>query len=331
MEITLKTTAMNVKVSVIIPVYNVELYLEECLDSVLSQSLRDIEVILVNDGSTDRSFEIIENYAKNDNRIQVLNQDNKGVSAARNIGLSISRGEYILFVDSDDMIIENSLDLLYKQACEKNTEVLLGHAYRYFTNGEKIDFFYNRKKLDKDEVTDGKVLYSRLMEKSIFPPLVYLFFCKKDFLDKYDIRFKEGIIHEDELWCVKVIYQAKKITCTSFYTYLYRHREGSIMNSNNYKYRIDSMSTVVKDLCVIADNLNTSNKELECSGWIYIRVFWLFDQIGILSRLINTNNSEIMKVYRILIQRIYKLLTYRQQQICLAYYKNNFRILFDCD
>lgn len=323
-EITLNSIVMIVKISVIIPVYNVELYLKDCLDSVLNQSFRDIEVILVNDGSTDGSIDILNNYAKNDSRVRVINQENKGVSAARNTGLDLSNGEYILFVDSDDMLIENSLEHLYKQSCEKDTEVLLGHAYRYFSNEEKVDFFYNKAELDKFEVADGKTLYSKLMERNLFPPLVYLFFCKKDFLCKYRIRFKEGIIHEDELWCVMVICQANKTTCAPFYTYLYRCRDGSIMNSNNYKYRIDSMKTVVNELCLIADNM-TSIEELECSGWIYIRVFWLMDQIRLLSRRTHCLESSLFESCRLLILRVYNSLTYKQQKRCLIYYKNIFK------
>ena len=165
------------------------------------------------------------------------------------------------------------------------------------------------------------------MERNLFPPLVYLFFCKKDFLCKYRIRFKEGIIHEDELWCVMVICQANKTTCAPFYTYLYRYRDGSIMNSNNYKYRIDSMKTVVNELCLIADNM-TSIGELECSRWIYIRVFWLISQIGVLARAIKFKNNEILEFSSSLILKVYKLLNYKQQQICLTYYKYNFPILY---
>lgn len=311
-EITLNSIVMIVIISVIIPVYNVELYLKDCLDSVLNQSFRDIEVILVYDVSTDESIDILNNYAINDSRVRVINQENKGVSTVRNIGLDLFNGEYILFVDSDDMLIENSLEHIYNQSCEKDPEVLLGHAYRYFSNEEKVDFFYNKAELEKFEVADGKTLYSKLMERNLFPPLVYLFFCKKDFFYKYEIRFKKGIIREDELWCVMVICKANITTCAPFYTYLYRCRDGSIMNSNNYKYRIDSMKTVVSELCLIADNM-TSIEELECSGLIYIRVFWLVNQIRLLSGRIHSFESLLFESCRFLILKVYNSLTYKQK------------------
>ena len=98
-----------VKVSVVIPVYNVEGYLEECLDSVINQTLEDIEIICINDGSTDNSLEILEEYAKKDNRIKILNQENQGISATRNNGLKICKGKYICFLDSDDYLELNAL------------------------------------------------------------------------------------------------------------------------------------------------------------------------------------------------------------------------------
>lgn len=94
------------------------------------------------------------------------------------------------------------------------------------------------------------------------------------------------------------------------------------MNSNNYKYRIDSMKVVVRDLCLIADNLNTSDKGLECSGWIYMRVFWLLDQIRLLSERIHSFESCLFEFHKLLILRVYDRLTYKQQRASLIYYKN---------
>lgn len=98
------------KVSVIIPVYNVEKYLESCLESIKSQTFTDYELILINDGSTDESVAIMRRYAKTDARIRIISQSNRGVSAARNLGLSVAEGEYVLFVDSDDTILPDALE-----------------------------------------------------------------------------------------------------------------------------------------------------------------------------------------------------------------------------
>ena len=104
------------KISVIVPVYNVEKYLSECLDSVLSQDEKDIEVICVNDGSTDKSLEILKEYKEKDDRIIIVTQDNKGLAEARNSGLNVAKGEYIFFLDSDDKMREGTLSKLYSTA-----------------------------------------------------------------------------------------------------------------------------------------------------------------------------------------------------------------------
>ena len=109
------TTINNIKVSIILPVYNCETYLNRCLDSLLNQTFENIEIIAINDGSTDRSLEILDIYAKNDNRIKVINKKNTGVSDTRNIGLDESKGDYIVFVDSDDWIELNMIEDMSSQ------------------------------------------------------------------------------------------------------------------------------------------------------------------------------------------------------------------------
>ena len=114
-----------VKISVIIPVYNVEKYLKECLDSVINQTLKDIEIICVNDGSTDNSLNILENYAKKDNRIIVISQKNKGLSGARNTGLKYCSGEYVSFIDSDDYVSKDLFELTYNNAISNNSDLVI--------------------------------------------------------------------------------------------------------------------------------------------------------------------------------------------------------------
>ena len=111
------------KVSVIIPIYNQEKYLRECLETVLLQNLQEIEVICVNDGSTDESLSILKEYAKRDDRIVVVSQENKGVSAARNVGIEIAKGEYISFIDSDDWVAPNFIEKLYETAVKNNADI----------------------------------------------------------------------------------------------------------------------------------------------------------------------------------------------------------------
>ena len=112
-----------IKVSVIIPVFNVEKYLNQCLDSVCAQTLKDIEIICINDGSTDNSYNLLCEYAKLDSRIIIINQSNKGVSSARNAGVKLARGEFLCFIDSDDYVDSDYLEKLYQSAVTNNCEI----------------------------------------------------------------------------------------------------------------------------------------------------------------------------------------------------------------
>ena len=112
------------QISVIIPVYNVEQYLSKCLESIINQTLQDIEIICINDGSTDNSLQILEEYAQKDSRMIVINQENQGVGVARNKGLEIARGDYIWFVDSDDYVERNGLDYVYEKSKENNADIV---------------------------------------------------------------------------------------------------------------------------------------------------------------------------------------------------------------
>ena len=117
---------MNPKISVIVPIYNAELYLEECIHSVLNQTLRDIELLLIDDGSTDGSFRICEEYSKKDNRVQVFRNKNVGQGLERNFGVRKAAGEYIAFLDSDDQYKEDALERLYQKAMETNADMVSG-------------------------------------------------------------------------------------------------------------------------------------------------------------------------------------------------------------
>ena len=120
-----------VKVSVIVPVYNVDKYLEECLDSIVNQTLNDIEIICVNDGSTDGSLKILEDYASKDDRIKIITQENGGLSVARNTGIDVAKGEYLSFVDSDDFIGLEMFDKMYDQAHSQDLDILFCKTYLY--------------------------------------------------------------------------------------------------------------------------------------------------------------------------------------------------------
>lgn len=131
----------NPKVSVIVPVYNVEKYLERCLDSLINQTLKDIEIIVVNDGSTDNSLDILTKYVQNDCRIKIINKQNGGLSSARNVGLDVVNGEYISFVDSDDWIDLNMLKDMYENAVKENCDVVMCSYTREYSDKSRVKKF----------------------------------------------------------------------------------------------------------------------------------------------------------------------------------------------
>lgn len=142
----------NPIISVIVPVFNVDKYLDQCIGSILNQTFTDFELILVNDGSFDYSYKICKEYAAKDSRVRVLSQENKGMSAARNLGIENAKGQYLSFVDSDDYIVPEYLDCLYTILIENDAEVVIGEFYRY--NEENNMLYYH---ITDDELSPSKL------------------------------------------------------------------------------------------------------------------------------------------------------------------------------
>jgi len=243
-------------VSVIIPVYNVEPYLAECLESIINQTYRHIEIILVNDGSTDGSQRIMDCYAKKDDRIVVLSQSNRGVSAARNAGLSVAKGEYVLFVDSDDTIRNDVVEVFCRQAILTSAEIVIGNVYYCYPDGEKLTLYQRVTELSKHSLLSGEECFSQLVETNIFPPLTCLYFTRRNLIQERQLFFEEGIIHEDHLWCLKALIFAPKVSVMDYFHYFYRLRQGSIMRSDNRKYRLLSYFRIAQALEALAAELH---------------------------------------------------------------------------
>lgn len=268
---------MKVTISIIIPVYNVELYLEECLISVTEQSYRNLEIILVDDGSTDKSLWIMQKFAERDDRIRIISQINNGASSARNRGISISTGKYILFVDSDDFIEKYAVEKLYERTVETQSDITVGSLCYYFANGYRIPAFKRTNELN-DITIEGTDCFISLIENNVYPPLVYLYFIRRKLVLDKKLFFKEGVTHEDELWCLKALCYAPQVSLIQSFHYLYRQREGSITNSENIEFRIKSYYTVANEIDafikIFAVENSSTSKEL--IGCIYIKIFRMF-------------------------------------------------------
>lgn len=227
------------KFSVVIPAYNVEAYLEECLGSVAAQSWEDWEAIVVDDGSTDGSGALAEAWARKDKRFRVIRQENRGLSAARNTGMEQAKGTYLLFLDGDDWLEQETLEIL---ASELRDEDVVCFGGRRFIQDEK-------RHEEGDELVAktyacGWDYYQENALKSrrfAFVSVVLRAY-KRAFLEEHALRFKEGIFHEDNLFTPLVLYYAGKTQVVSKNLYNYRVREGSIMTSSSKKNRLDKIA-----------------------------------------------------------------------------------------
>lgn len=224
---------MNPKISIIVPVFNVEKFVGDCIESILSQSFIDFELILINDGSTDGSGDICDEYAKKDNRIQVIHKENGGQSSARNIGINVAKGHYIGFIDSDDWIHSDMYQILYNKAIEFDADIAACNIIQYNQDDSKYYFCNDSKEYLYDRNSAMSELY--LNQRLTFSPCNKLY--KIDLFK--EIRFKEGFILEDIDFSYRIIHQCKRIFYIGEAFYNYRYNDKSTMRKTFSKKRLD--------------------------------------------------------------------------------------------
>lgn len=225
------------KVSVVIPVYNVEDYVEECLRSVMGQSLEDIEIICVDDGATDGSAAIVEQLCMEDDRIRLIRQENAGLSMARNNGIREAKGEYIALLDSDDIFAWCALEHLYYKAKEDGLDELFFAGESFFDPIELYEDHasyrkYFHYKEDYDSVVSGAELFAQLIENWDFKPSAPLQLLRRGFLEEEGIAFFPGILHEDNLFTLQCLMKAKRASVLNEPLYIRRMRPDSIMTAD---------------------------------------------------------------------------------------------------
>ena len=234
-------------ISVIIPVYNVEEYLRECVDSVLKQTYEAFEVILVDDGSIDTSGDICDAYAQMDTRVQVIHQKNQGLSGARNTGFASANGKYVYFLDSDDWILPETLDELVDKAEKEDAEVVFFDANSFADHPEefRVEQRYLRKY--EYETEEGYKVLENLQKNREYHSAVPLLFLKREFLRDCGIRFESGILYEDMLYTYEVFCKAKCVAHFQKALYQRRYRCNSIMTSGkNQKHYVSAKKVYEK-------------------------------------------------------------------------------------
>ena len=275
---------MEQLVSIIVPVYNVDKYLKECVDSILQQTYNHIEVILVDDGSTDTSGDICDQYSVYDDRVKVIHKLNGGLSDARNVGLEHAAGEYIYFCDSDDFIDYDMIEQALGYSVSNKADFVFFDAIPFSDEGIP----YNNKAYKRNRqynVATGKETGVRELVMDEYMPCIPLYMYKKDFLSKYKLTFRRGIIGEDELFSFWAYLYAERVAYIPRRFYHRRLRKGSIMTTtgntkrkfNDYfliyqemKNEFDKdkkctfvreyMVRIVKSALLVYSKLNTSEK-----------------------------------------------------------------------
>lgn len=222
------------RISVVLPVFNGERYIKKAIDSVLNQSLDDFELIIVNDGSTDNTLEIINGF--NDKRIILINQENRGPGAARNRALEIAKGEYVMFLDCDDWFFEDAFETAYSEASQKDTDITIFQIIKFDSGNFSENNWFNLNNFN--ETFENRVFNPHECRDFLFDISVSA--CqkifKREFLNKINARFPEGIYFEDMPFFFYTFLNAERISIIKKHLYVRQKHPGSITESVDSKF-----------------------------------------------------------------------------------------------
>ena len=293
-----------IKISIIVPIYNSEKYLEKCLRSIIAQTLKEIEIILINDGSKDDSFCIVKNFMKLDKRIVLIDKKNEGVSKARNDGLKIAKGQYILNVDSDDWIEENYCEILYNKALKSNLDIVVSDIY--LDNNVKSTYFRDLK------INNDKIINSKEYLEIFFKENLVGYTCNKLIKKELykEIFYPEDIsLYEDIIVISSLIKKANKIGKVNRAYYHYIENENSISR----KLDINKIKDTYKCFKKLKD-IFINDKNL----FLYIKEQEIFALINILVNApIYFKDDEYVKIKKHLISQI------KEVNVCLTDFSFN--------
>lgn len=264
---------MNILVSVIVPVYNVYRFLKQCIESITRQTYSNLEIILVDDGSTDGSERICDEYFALDSRIKVIHQSNSGASVARNTGIKVAKGKYVYFCDGDDWIAKNAIETLMEHAEQTICDIVLFDALVTDEYGNLLvgDDRYVRS--HEYLGMKGWEAYVKLLQKDEYVCQPCTFFFSKSFLDKSKLEFPVGMLfYEDELFAFELFIKAEKVCHINDRLYYRRLRIGSTMNT---PFSVENVRSLYKTICSIMNyELDVFNIELADSVKYHLSLFW---------------------------------------------------------
>ena len=281
--------AYEPKVSVIIPIYNTEEYLEECLDSIQKQSLKELEIICIDDGSTDNSLKLVKARAEVDERICIFTEENSGLSVARNNGIKNAHGKYIYFMDSDDILELDALKKSYLYAQENDLDMVLFDGYGFFDKcfaynaDHYIDLNYYIRKCDYPDIYKGSQLLMKMHANGDYVACPVLYILKKEFIERTNIKFIEGIIHEDNPFTYQCMLEAKKVGYIHEQFFKRRIRNNSITTlKTSFEHVYGYFKSIVKmqeilaavdiEECEVESALNIQKSKLVIARNKYIQI-----------------------------------------------------------
>lgn len=262
----------KVSFSIIVPVYNVEQYLKECVDSILEQKGCELELILVDDGSTDRSGQICDDFAMKDSRVHVIHKENRGASDARNVGTRMAKCDYILFVDSDDYIASDAIKSIGEVICHENfPDLIFLECVKAFR--ERIIPMHDGVTLDVN-TKNGDEIRDYIAKLPKYPAAPWSKAIRREFYLEHELYFKEGLLAEDLEWAVRLFLAADTAAyCPTIYYYYRQQRKGSLSSSKNQF--TDIMKTVSYWCREAAQETNSSKRRMICSLMEYVFRFLL--------------------------------------------------------
>lgn len=259
------------KISVVVPVYNVEKFLERCLNSIVNQTFKDIEIICVNDGSTDNSRKILDKYTNYSN-IKIIDQINAGLSEARNTGLLNAKGEYIAFIDSDDYIDQNFFEVLYNTAFEKNADIACAGIIRE-NNKKQIELVKYSETQCSNNTKDKFLLAGSPKYNFVWNKLY-----KKEILIKNNIKFISGMIYEDLCFTPDILEKSNLlVVCPNTFYHYWKH-PGTLIKGDSDKARADKIvgNEYLKEKCrYYGINTNVKNQLLYKEDFLLLGIPFL--------------------------------------------------------
>lgn len=318
-EVVVRSQCESPDVSVIVPFFNQEQFLAECIDSVLGQMHENIELVLVDDGSNDKSPAIAERYAREDKRVTLLRQENSGLSASRNTGLKYAKGTYINFLDSDDMLVSDGISSLFEKASNKKLDVLMFDASALYEEEELVEKFpqyqisYQRDR-EYGGVRSGANLFSEMECGREYQVSACLSLVRRAFIEENGLRFDLGIIHEDNPWTFKLLLLANRASHMQKNIYIRRVRNGSIMTSSDptrsimgymvclckmkeflegrdYPYHVEK--SIFNQFNVITRNIRNQYRRLSLNKRIWLRAQLSQEMLGLLDEMLWNSVSDI--------------------------------------